>query len=597
MPQRLVPSLLIALALLAPLLGAGMFARALWTPDEPREADIAWRMSVQPNRVLPEFGGRLFLEKPPLSYWMSGEGIRQFGNSAAAARVPNILYSIAVSVALFLLAANMVGAQGALPVTLVAGSALLAWRVGIWLAPDAALMAGVAVALLGAWRGYTAETRGARLLWYTLMHAGAAWGFMAKSAAGWLVPTLALITLIVWERRWRELGRVELWAGLLLQAALIAPWIALVLRQPAGVADLQALFWNNLVGRFADVQTYGGPRYAVDHQNYFAKYFLELPLYLLPWTALVAAAAWRARRAARAMTSVGRRWRFAIAASLPWLLLLSFAATARDVYASPAIIGCALLIGLLVADDAPGRAAGDPGDPQVAHIAAPGAHRVTGWLIVAIGFALLMSGTLLLIARQDWSRADSWRAVALVAIAVVVVTLAMRYAAALRSGAQRTALVTGYVAFALPVVTWALAFFPLIDSWQDLPGLSLRIARDTAAQPFALLDPDETTIGTMERVLGRPQPVVLSGSGDVRAIAAAAGEWLRAQGPGARLLVKLPGHAPGEITRWIATHTGRRLWSEDDGRAASLERAGVAHIVSRYELPQGRRYALLAALP
>ncbi|MGB8328291.1 MAG: hypothetical protein WCE48_12035, partial [Steroidobacteraceae bacterium] len=454
-----------------------------------------------------------------------------------------------------------------------------------------------AAALLGAWRGYTAETRGARLLWYTLMHAGAAWGFMAKSAAGWLVPALALTTMIVWERRWRELGRIELWAGLLLQAAVIAPWIALVLRQPAGVADLQALFWNNLVGRFADVPTYGGPHYAVDHQNYFAKYLLELPLYLLPWTALVAAAAWRARRAARAMTSVGRRWRFAIAASLPWLLLLSFAATARDVYASPAIIGCALLIGLLVADDAPGRAAGESGDPQVAHIAAPGAHRVTGWLILAIGLALLMSGTLLLLARQDWSRADSWRAVALLAIAVVIVTLAMRYAAALRSGAQRTALVTGYAAYALPVAIWAFAFFPLIDSWQDLSGLSLRIARDTAAQSFALLDPDETTIGTMERVLGRPQPVVLSGSGDARAVATAAGAWLRGQGPGARLLVKLPGHAPGEVTRWIATHTSRRLWSEDDGRAASLERAGVARIVSRYELPQGRRYALLAPLP
>ena len=27
--------------------GVGMFGRGYWTPDEPREADIAWRMSWQ----------------------------------------------------------------------------------------------------------------------------------------------------------------------------------------------------------------------------------------------------------------------------------------------------------------------------------------------------------------------------------------------------------------------------------------------------------------------------------------------------------------------------------------------------------------------
>jgi len=56
---------------LAPLWLLGMFARGLWTPDEPREADIAWRMSLQSDRTLPQLAGRPFLEKPPLSYWMS----------------------------------------------------------------------------------------------------------------------------------------------------------------------------------------------------------------------------------------------------------------------------------------------------------------------------------------------------------------------------------------------------------------------------------------------------------------------------------------------------------------------------------------------
>jgi 4-amino-4-deoxy-L-arabinose transferase-like glycosyltransferase len=89
------------------------------------------------------------------------------------------------------------------------------------------------VALLGAYSGYTSAA-GSRKFWgYTLMHAGAAFGFMAKSAPGWLVPALALGTLIIWERRWSELRRWELYAGAALQVLMIGPWIMAVALHPA----------------------------------------------------------------------------------------------------------------------------------------------------------------------------------------------------------------------------------------------------------------------------------------------------------------------------------------------------------------------------
>src|ERR1700719_2425018 len=79
---------------LAPVWLIGILDRGLWTPDEPREADIAWRMSQQSDRTLPELAGTPFLEKPPLSYWMSGAAISLFGDSAAGARAPNLLYAV-----------------------------------------------------------------------------------------------------------------------------------------------------------------------------------------------------------------------------------------------------------------------------------------------------------------------------------------------------------------------------------------------------------------------------------------------------------------------------------------------------------------------
>ena len=172
-----------------------------------------------------------FLEKPPLSYWMSAGALALFGDSAAAARVPNLLYALISALAVGALALAMqTEIVPALIAALVAASALTAYRVTIWLAPDACLLAGCALALLGAWHGYRSPAGTRKAAGYALMHVGAAIGFMAKSAPGWLVPALALLTLIAWERRWSELRRWELYAGFALQALIIGPWLLAVTR-------------------------------------------------------------------------------------------------------------------------------------------------------------------------------------------------------------------------------------------------------------------------------------------------------------------------------------------------------------------------------
>src|SRR6202048_2822065 len=92
---------------LAPVWLIAMLDRGLWPPNEPREADIAWRMSQQSDRTLPELAGTPFLEKPPLSYWMSAGALALFGDSAAAARVPNLLYALISALAVGALALAM----------------------------------------------------------------------------------------------------------------------------------------------------------------------------------------------------------------------------------------------------------------------------------------------------------------------------------------------------------------------------------------------------------------------------------------------------------------------------------------------------------
>jgi 4-amino-4-deoxy-L-arabinose transferase-like glycosyltransferase len=224
----------------------------------------------------------------------------------------------------------------------------LSYQVLVWLATDAPLLAAVSVALYGAYSGLYAERTADRLRGYTVMHAALAVGFLSKSAVAWMVPALAILVLVVWERRWRELARWELYAGLMLEALVILTWVAAVYRGPDGTAHLKVFFWNNLAGRFAHVDAPQGLQYATGHRNSPGKYLLELPLYLWPWTLLAAAAlrrAWQALRAGQAAARELRPVRFALATALPSLALLSVAATARNIYLAPALPGFALLLG------------------------------------------------------------------------------------------------------------------------------------------------------------------------------------------------------------------------------------------------------------
>jgi 4-amino-4-deoxy-L-arabinose transferase-like glycosyltransferase len=537
-------------------------------------------MSLQTDRTLPQLADTPFLEKPPLSYWLSAAAIEVYGDSPAAARVPNLLYAAIVALAVGALAFAMDGGTAAIVAALVAGTAITAFRVSIWLAPDACLLAGCAIALLGVYLGFRAPAGRSKLFGYTLMHVGAAIGFMAKSAPGWLVPALALLAIIVWERRWSELRRWELYVGLLAQALLIGPWIFEVSRTAHGTDALRSLFWNNIVGRFTRVAGSGAIDYTTGHKNTPGKYFIELPIYLLPWTLLAVAAARRAWDRLRSGTERGTPWRFAICAIVPFLLLLTFAATARDIYAAPILLGFGLLIGLWLSELVVGGRR--PSLSRLDRFAIHGTNVLVAVIALAFGAILVI----LALAAPGLSGINyAINAVVVVAIAAITLLFASNM---LRSGDPLRGLAWTYTAYAATLTLSGLAIFPVIDRWQDLPSLARNIHEDTRGGSLALLDPDETTIAMLDHRL-RTQFVVLNTQSDSAVNVVSA--WLRTQGRQAHVLVKLPGRTPGDVERLLdRIHPTP---APGDGVVATLASSGVATVLHRYEIPEGRRYALL----
>jgi hypothetical protein len=204
--------------------------------------------------------------------------------------------------------------------------------------------------------------------------------------------------------------------------------------------------------------------------------------------------------------------------------------------------------------------------------------------LIAVGFAAVL--VVLAVAAPGLSGIN-YAINAAVVIAITFITLL--FASNMqRSGDTFRALAWTYTAYAATLTLGGLAIFPTIDHWQDLPSLARNIHDDSRKGPLALLNPDETTIAMLDHRL-RTQFVALNT--DTESASNLVSGWFRTQGQQARVLVKLPGRTPGDVKRVLdRIHPTP---APDDGLAGTLASSGVATVVRRYELPEGRRYALL----
>ena len=562
------------LALLLPIACVGLFARVYYTPDEPREASMVVAMASQTHRALPTLAGRPFAEKPPLLYWLGGGAVAALGAAPAVARLPNLAYLLLAALALGTLAARAAGPAAGFAAGFAAATMLQLYQVLVWLATDAPLVAGVALALCGAYVGLVSHERRPRLGGYLAMHAGLAIAFFAKGFAGWLVPALAFVTVIALERRWRELARAELWAGAPLLVLAIGAWVWAV-AATAGGAPLKVLFWYNLVGRAVALDAPAQYAYASGHANSPAKYLLELPLYLLPWTVLAVAALRRARRGLRLAGDTGTAWRLALGAIGPPTVLLSFAATARGVYYAPAALGFALLLGLYVGC---AGAAGDRFDRL--------AWRLTGATIALLAVILGVLAVLLAwapAARVLGDVATGCLAIGAAAAAVyLALTPRLATAAALPRFALATALVLSLVL--LPV-------YLRLNGWLSLEATATRIEAAAGDAPLVLFDPDETTVALAELYLpaARLQAIIDRGQPD------APGRGRQALAGGARLLWLVPDHGRWSVADWLG-YLGYRPGQAPAPPAPTLPaELGALRLECLVVRPGGRAYAVLAA--
>lgn len=325
------------------LLVFGIGGRALWTADEPREAEIAREMaevfrgwvSGKPvlgrSAAIPFLAGEPFVEKPPLYYWLSALMMLTAGrliDPAVAARALSALAGGLTMMLLWLVLrsrwGNREGVAAALILSVTAGFFMSSH----WILIDPLLMLLTAGAILLTFQGLDSGQPG----WVLAGYLAGGLAFLTKGFVAWglIFPAAVALTFLYF----REIIRRPMLhlTGLALFFGPGLIWAA-AFHSGAGEELWREWLVNNNLGRFSGDTTKSHLRGPL--------YYLGIgPLLLLPWTPLLIGGLLRPR-SQEGRDGPRNLFLLLLAWAVGGLVLLSLAGTKRDIYLYPLLPGFA----------------------------------------------------------------------------------------------------------------------------------------------------------------------------------------------------------------------------------------------------------------
>ncbi len=234
-------------------------------------------------------------------------------------------------------------------------------------------------------------------------------GVLMKGPVAPLVALLTLVTIGVWEKRWRWMRALLWWPGPLVAVLIAAPWFVAISMETGG------RFWSDMM--FGDI----APKLMSGDEGHFALpgyHLFLLPFLIFPATYALPAAArlvWDTLRAPRA-DEAHAAITFLVAWAVPTILFFELAPTKLPHYVLPAYPAIALLCGA-------GLSAMHGRQWRTAHPAGVVLFAVAGIVIVALTAtaATFMPGDF----AADFRRAVSSALVGLGAVAAAFTALMM----------------------------------------------------------------------------------------------------------------------------------------------------------------------------
>jgi len=321
---------LLLLLLAIGLLFVGIFDHSLWTPDEPRVAEIARNMAATGDYLIPHLSGSPFLEQPPLYYAVTGLFWKALGTANEGfGRLSSVLFALGTLLVIFFGMRRLYDTGTAVPAVLIVSTTIGFFLYSHKMLVDNALAFFITGAMFSFILAYLGMLR-AGYLFFWICLAGA---FLTKGIIGLAIPGVGVVAFALWQRDFRLITRAWVVRGTLLVLAVMLAW-GYILYQRGGTDFLFTFFLFNNLGRFMDVGVYQG-----GHVRPLCYYLQVIFTEGLPWSLLLIPATVFLRRP-------DTRLRFFYSWFFGGFILLSIASTKRGLYILPLYPAMAAVVGV-----------------------------------------------------------------------------------------------------------------------------------------------------------------------------------------------------------------------------------------------------------
>lgn len=307
----------------------------LWNPDEPRYAQVAREMLQGEGWIIPHLNGEVYLDKPPLFFWLQAAAATAVGGmTEAAARLPSAVFGLATILLLFFFGVRLFSER-----TGFFASLILATNVEyIWLARraniDATLTFFTTAAIFLFYLGF--QARRGRWSLYLLAYLAMALGVLAKLQVGIVVPLLVVAGYFLFRRQFGFFIDKAHLPGILVFVAVIGGWFSLAYHL-GGWDYLWGLIYQKTASTFLETASHDRPLYY---------YLLNFPANFLPWTIFLPSAI------IYGFSAKGKREGFVFA--LFWFVVVfcffSIAKAKRELYLLPLYPAASLMIAYLLSE-------------------------------------------------------------------------------------------------------------------------------------------------------------------------------------------------------------------------------------------------------
>ena len=203
--------------------------RPLFDPDEGRYAEIPREMLSGGDWVIPHLNALVYLEKPPLQYWLTAQSFRAFGENEFAARLCTGLAGYLSLATVYLLGRKLWGFDAGVRALLFTSASTLFVLLGHQLTLDM-LLTFCSTAALGSFLMAQSRRDESWRAWMLGCWTAMALAVLTKGLIGVLIPAATACVYVAWQRDWTLLRRLNLRWGLPLFTAIAAPWFVLAAR-------------------------------------------------------------------------------------------------------------------------------------------------------------------------------------------------------------------------------------------------------------------------------------------------------------------------------------------------------------------------------